>query len=368
VRRLLLALGLVLPLLAPAAARGDLRLGVQDDALLSASDPRGWALVGALRPAVVRFNVDWAAIAPTRPSVATDPADAAYRWDAVDRVVVGAAAAGAEPLLSVVDAPRWANGGRRGAVAPGRPADFGDFCAALATRYSGSYLPPGGAAPLPYVHRYTVWNEPNRGQYLRPQGRGGRLAARVEGELVRACQPAIHRSMPHALVALGPLASRGAQGGLAPLAFLRAYRAAGGPGTDAVALNPYLEQLRPVFAPHDRQPDGALTLRNLDQLEHALRRSSGHRVPVWLTEFSWRVADQPGLGDVTPRRQERLAAESVALVRRHYPYAELLVWFLLRDASPHGYWSSGLADWTLHRRPVFGLWAALDRRRPTPAR
>ena len=36
--------------------------------------------------------------------------------------------------------------------------------------------------------------------------------------------------------------------------------------------------------------------------------------------------------------------QTVELVRTHYPYVPLLVWFLLRDQGPHDYWRSGLVD------------------------
>ena len=93
-------------------------------------------------------------------------------------------------------------------------------------------------------------------------------------------------------MALGPLASRGAQGGIAPLGFLRAYRKAGGTQPDAVALNPYLDGLLPEYQPKEVQPDGAITLRNLDQLEAQLKVDYNRRVDLWLTEFAWRIGSR----------------------------------------------------------------------------
>ena len=84
-------------------------------------------------------------------------------------------------------------------------------------------------------------------------------------------------------------------------------------------------------------------------------------MPIWLTEFAWRTAPQPGLGVITPQRQAELAEQSVDLVRAHYPYAQMLVWFLLRDVSPTSYWRSGLVDSDNHKKPVFAVWARLAR-------
>ena len=117
---------------------------------------------------------------------------------------------------------------------------------------------------------YTVWNEPNRGQFLEPQGAHGFEAPKVMARLMAACSSSIHAAVPAAEVALGPLASRGGQGGIAPIAFLSRYRAAGGPRPDVVALNPYLGSLLPEYRADEQEDHGAITVRNLDRLENAL--------------------------------------------------------------------------------------------------
>ena len=309
---------------------------------------------------MIRYNVDWAGVARTRPASPASPADPAYDWVAPDGIVRNAARQGAQVLLTIVQAPTWANGGRPARFAPRDARDFGTFCRAVATRYSGHFVPAGATAALPAVTAFTVWNEPNRGQFFSPQGAHGFEAPRLMAGLMRSCAGAIHAVSPGAQVALGPLASRGGWGGIAPLAFLKRYRGAGGPRPDVVALNPYLESLLPVFRGDAREPDGAITIRNLDRLENALEDAYGESVPIWLTEFAWRTAGA-GLGGVTPQRQSELAEQSVDLVRDHYPYAEMLVWFLLRDVSPTSYWRSGLVDSANHKKPVFATWTRLAR-------
>src|SRR5262249_22096778 len=162
------------------------------------------------------------------------------------------------------------------------------------------YVPPGADQPLPRVTRFTAWNEVNRGQYFRPQGAA---APKRYAALYRSCANAIHTADPSATVAFGPLASRSAQGGLAPLDFLRAYRPAGGARPQAVAVNPYLENLLPAYRPHEVRPSGAITIRNLDVLERSLRAAYHRTVPVWITEFAIRGGAQPGLGTISPQRQ-----------------------------------------------------------------
>jgi LemA protein len=358
-RRMLIALALLVGVL-PATASAALDIGIQDDAFLSSAEPNAWPLARALRPDVIRYNVDWASVARARPERPSSPGDPAYDWSATDRIVRNAAAQGARVLLTIVQAPAWANGGAAARTAPRDARDYGTFCRTVAARYSGSFV-PAGATPLPRVSSYTVWNEPNRGQYLQPQGAHGLEAPRVMARLMRACADGIHAESPAARVALGPLASRGALGGIAPIAFLARYRAAGGPRPDFVALNPYSGDLLPSYRGDEREQDGAITLRNLDRLESSLHDAYGDSIPIWLTEFAWRTAQQPGIGLITPGRQAELAQQSVALVREHYPYAGMLVWFLVRDVSPTSYWRSGLVDSANRKKPVFATWTRLAR-------
>jgi hypothetical protein len=330
-------------------------LGIQDDALLASADPEAWTLVGALGPGVVRLQVIWPGPGKT------------MDWTATDRIVQGAADVGAEPLVTISPGKPGANGTAHAPNTPTNAAAFGDFCSQVALRYDGEFIPDtaqaadttDGAAvldtpPLPEVDRYSILNEPNRGQYVWPQGPAGQTAPRLAARLVAACLPALQDAEPDAQVALGPLASRGAQGGISPLGFLRAYRKAGGIEPDAVALNPYQDGLLPQYRPKEVQADGAITLRNLDQLEGQLKVDYKRNVDVWLTEFAWRLGNTPKLGNVTAARQAKLTRETLTLVRR-YPYVRIFTWFLLQDEH-QGYWKSGLVAANGVPRPAFKVW------------
>jgi hypothetical protein len=359
-----LASALVLALAVGAAvsavpAQAELQLGIQDDALLTSSEPNAWPFAQGLGPKVVRYNVAWDQIATTRPAFPDDPSDPAYDFKRSDEMAKQTAAIGAQSLFTIVNAPRWANGGKAPRYSPLDADAYGQFCGVVAWRYSGTYTPPGSLVPLPAVKSFTVWNEPNRGQYLLPQGPGGTTAATRFAALARACTEAVHAVSPDARVAVGPIASRGAQGGAAPIAFLETYLAAGGPRPDALALNPYMNGLVPAFRPDERPADGAITLRNLDQLEHWLSKAYGGSVPIWFTEFAWRTAPTPKLGTISPTKQADLLRRTVTLVRTHYPYAKLLVWYLVRDESPTSYWRSGLTTFDWQQKPAYGLYKAL---------
>lgn len=317
-------------------------LGLQDDALLTSAEPLAVPTVTALAPPLIRYNIVWSDIAPTKPAKPGNPADPAYVWTNADKLVALAASLHASVLLTIVNAPKWSNGGQTPEHAPTDPADFGAFCGAVAQRY-------------PTVGRFTIWNEPNRGQFLQPQGAGGAEAPKVLAGLAKACIPAIRAKSAHARVAIGPVASRGGQGGLAPIPFLAGYRAAGGPRPDAIALNPYLEGQPPLFVPTERPKDGAVTIRNLDWLEGILKAAYGGTMPIWLTEFAVRTVPP-----VTYVDQATQLRQTVELVRKHYHYVPLLIWFLLRDQGPHDYWRSGLVDTPWHRKPAFAVFKALE--------
>ena len=160
-------------------------LGLQDDALLTSAEPLAVPTVTRLAPKLIRYNIVWSDIAPTRPAAPGNPADPAYVWTNADKIVALAAKLGASLLFTIVDAPKWANGGATPEHVPTDPADFGTFCGVVAQRY-------------PTVGRFTIWNEPNRGQFLQPQGAGGTEAPRRLAGLAKACIPAIHAQSPDA--------------------------------------------------------------------------------------------------------------------------------------------------------------------------
>src|SRR4051812_18483752 len=104
--RVLVLAALALTLL-PAAAHASLRVGVQDDALLTSGEPNAWLLATSLAPGVVRYNVGWEHVAPQRPADSDDLEDPAYDWRASDGMAERIAELGAVALFSIVDSPGW---------------------------------------------------------------------------------------------------------------------------------------------------------------------------------------------------------------------------------------------------------------------
>jgi hypothetical protein len=135
----------------------------------------------------VRVIVPWAAIAPSPNSTkkpkftATDPNGyAAVNWAPYDNIVRAAQQYGLAVDFTVTGgAPRWAEGSKY-LGNPGESltflawqpnaADYGQFVQAVGTRYDGHFTPKGQSSPLPAVHFWAIYNEPNFGEDLGPQG------------------------------------------------------------------------------------------------------------------------------------------------------------------------------------------------------
>jgi hypothetical protein len=323
----------------------------QDNGLMLA-DPAGTLdRLRTLGVARVRMFVPWGAIAPDPTArqpppgfVGGDPgAYPAARWAIWDEIVRDAQARGIGVDFDLTaGAPLWATG-------PGAPkhsarvqwepsaGDFRLFVRAIGTRYSGSYDPitnslaPGNPDDLPRVDYWAIWNEPNYGPGLAPQGsHNGKVefSPWMYRNLVdaawRSLQETGHRGDT---ILFGDLAPRGTNNfgifsGMKPLRFLRAmycldaaYRQfrgtaaarrgcpTGAAGSrrfshDHPALfqatgfadHPYSQSSAPNV---EASPDPNFTsLAELSGLERALDRlqrsyGSRRRLPIYLTEYGY---------------------------------------------------------------------------------
>jgi hypothetical protein len=202
---LLLAAGLALAVTlgrpgTAVAARTQVAI-IEDPRILS--DPAGYlSRFRALGASTVRVILVWDFVAPHPRSqqipTGFDPSDpAAYPatgWAPYDQIVRDAQSDGMTVDLTVSGgAPRWAEGSGipPQGVSPYYAWEpnarlFGGFVHAAAERYDGSFTPAGAVAPLPAVHFWTLWNEPNFGQDLAPQA--------IDGSTVSVA-PMMYRSL-----------------------------------------------------------------------------------------------------------------------------------------------------------------------------
>lgn len=265
---------------------------------------------------MIRLNVVWRSIAPTRPANPGNPGDPAYNFGSLDPAVVDATSHGLKVMLNISTAPDWAEGKNRPAgVFPGswKPSAkaFGDFAHAVAARYSGRY------AGLPRVRSYEAWNEPNL-LFLEPQWRHGNKPASpsIYRRLLNAFYAGVKQAQPGAVViggATGPYGAPPGTGVMRPAVFLRnlfCLNARLKPTCrnrahlDAVSHHPIVSPLA-HGGPHHISPEHVplnpndIEISNFGEVRQILRaaerakrvRPGGHHA-IWATEFWW-FSDPP---------------------------------------------------------------------------
>jgi hypothetical protein len=338
-----------------------LLLGFQDDGSFRWSPDRQRLLsaASAAGARVLRTNVYWWQAAPTRPANARNPFDPAYRFADLDELLRNAQLRGLRILLTIWGTPAWANGGAGHNHPPTRASDLGDFAHAVAARYSGTH------AGYPFVPYYSVWNEPNLGQFLSPQfdGRGRAIAPALYARMYRAAYAGIKSASPTAAVAIGETSPRGrdyvevgtsqteSPGRFAQLLARQRPRL----HFDAWAHHPY--PTAPSLPPTQVARWPNVTLSQLPRFEAALR-TWFHRsdVPMWITEYAYQTSPPSTLG-VSYARQAQYLKQGLAMASSH-PWVRMLIWFTFRDTTGNA-WESGLLSETGARKPAFAAFGAV---------
>ena len=308
----LAACALVLLAAPGAGAATGVKFGIQDDA---------WLLHGAgtledrldrlerLGVDIVRFNLHWNTIEPTRGT---------QDWQAADEVLNGLRAHGISAVVGLVGSPRWANGGRTPNYAPAGTS-FGAFARAAATRYR-------------WVTRWLVWNEPNQARWLRPT-----TPAVYVRQILNPAYAAIHAANPRAKVAGGVTAPRGSSAGVSPVAWIRGMKAARA-RLDVYAHHPYPSTTRETPFSGGCAHCTTITMATLDRLLTEVGRAFGPK-RIWLTEYGY----QTGSFGVSQQRQAELIGQSALRVYRA-PRVDILIHYLVKDEPKSARFQSGLYD------------------------
>jgi polysaccharide biosynthesis protein PslG len=362
VRRAFFLVLLVASVLAPCGSAAErMVMGLQDDPSFRWS-PDSVAMLDraeATGVSLVRTVAEWRELAPTRPANPTDSFDPAYRLSDLDDFVRRAQQRGMEVLITVFGTPGWANGGQARNVAPTNVDDLRAFCQALADRYSGRH--PG----YPFVGRWSVWNEPNLGQFLRPQydAKGRIVSPRIYARLYRAAYAGIKAGNPLAKVAIGETSARGrdhpstkSSDTVSPGRFAELLAQADRKlRFDAWAQHPY--PTTPSMRPLQKVNWPNVTLTGLDLLESAVDRWFKRRnVPIWVTEYGHetRPAEPLGVSNATQAAYARTAVEFA----RQDPRVQVFVWFVFRDSSGST-WQSGFYASDDNAKVGLGAWTSL---------
>ena len=411
---------------APAlASKGQLSIFQDDKALRgSGGDARTKALaeLDGLGVDVIKVIANWRTMAPAgenKPAGfdGADPADySPDAWAPYDDLIREAQSRGMRVMVTLGGlAPDWASasGGIPGSKRPD-VGEFRKFVKAVGTRYSGSYvigsgggdtpgppppddpelpLPlPAQASPAqagttpPRVKLWSVWNEPNLGNWLAPQYAGGRpFAPHHYRRLVNAADAGLeassHGSDPMLIGELLPYGA--AQNRIRPLQYLREMACVNSrfrPFRGKKARKRGCDNFRPLpgagFAYHpytlaggpnvpaqhrDDAPIGYLPrlVKTLDKLGRK-NRIARNRMKVWVTEFGFQTSP-PDTFQSPIRKVPGFLGQSEWLSYRNPRVASHSQYLLYDEADTSGFqtgirFSSGKAKpgvYSAYRLPFF---------------
>jgi hypothetical protein len=347
----------------PAASR--MLVGLYDDAQIYGNTTWAFNQLRSLRAGIIRVTLEWPAVARRRPVRATDPADPAYNWTAVDRIVDEAAEKRIRVMLAIYGTPRWA--GRARNRVPRRARDLRSFATAAALRYSGTYVVKESEnepeRTLPAVRHWLAWNEPNNPLFLRPQWRMIKRRWRIQSavdyaKICSAVYSGVHATrLAGQKVGCGVTGPRGNDAprtnrpSTSPLVFMNALRRAGLRRMDAYAHHPYYghRSEKPTTVSRSKK---AVTLGNIRTLIRQVNRLWGRRTRVWITEYGYQTNPPDRLFGVSYRNQARYLQQAMAMARRTRRI-DTFIWFLIRDEGRLSGWQSGLMTRRGSRKPAY---------------
>ncbi len=284
-------------------------------------------------------------------------------WDRLDRLVESTERRGIELQLTLTGpVPTWATKTKRGHLNTPGAREFGRWVSAVATRYGDR------------VDLWSIWNEPNHPEFLKPQYKHGAPASpAIYRKLYRAAEKALH-GVPGGStdkVLFGETAPIGNQNLVSPLAFLRGAtclnssynktRSCAKLEIDGYAHHAYTRKDGPNF----RHPDeDDVSIGALDRLVAALDRAGRAGVidrgrSIYLTEFGIQSKPDPIAGVSLRRQAEYLAiSERIAYAN---PRVAAFSQYLMRDDQPrkgsrlerYSGFETGLKTSTGKRKPSY---------------
>lgn len=268
-------------------------------------------------------------------------------WDTYDRIVALAQEYGLELVVRLDLTPDWA--GSDASVLRSPPDDFmdyGDFVAAVASRYKGR------------VRYYQIWNEPN---LFFEWGRTPDAA-----EYVRLLRTAYQRAKaidPAIVVlsaALAPTLGTPDGKNESDLTYLqKMYDAGAGPYFDVLSAQGY----GLWTGPGDRRADpNQVNMSRVQLLREIMVRNGDSDKAIWISELGWDAVpldlpEPPLHGRVTEEQQARYTKAALQRVQEEWPWVGVVFYWHFRKVSDEArrneefYFRMVDPDFTL--RPVY---------------
>jgi hypothetical protein len=298
-----------------------------------------------------QMNLNWANVAPGRPSKPRDPSDPAYQWPPdVDYAIEQAGRNGIRVLLMPMFSPSWANGGNGGAYAPATGKDYADFVYAASRRY-------------PKVRFWLLWGEPTRAANFQPlpeRPQGGHLtsaqakAPRRYARLLDAGYGALKQASKKNVVIGG---NSFAAGDVRPAEWVTRLRLPNGrlPRLDLYGHNPF--SIRKPNLSNPPSSNGNQDFSDLRRFGRIVDRHFGRHVRLFLSEFalSTQARDSEFNFWVTQETQASWIAAGFKIARALGVHT--FGWVHLYDDPPppdgHPVTHSGLLDWEGRPKPGY---------------
>jgi hypothetical protein len=300
----------------------------------------------------LRVILRWKDVAPDgdiaiRPAFdATNPD--AYGWGQYEQLLNAARDRGWGVILTLSSpVPKWATASGRDTVTRPSPEEFRRFATAAGRKFGDQ------------ISTWSIWNEPNLPEFLRPQiSRGRAVGPTLYRELYQAGRAGLlDAGQAGDRILFGVTAPKGSTNRLAPIAFLRGalcldsrYRKRSGCArlqTEGVAHHAYTTRQGPSFIPANRDD---VTIRVISRLGAALDRAAragaiSPDLPLYLTEFGIQSVPDTFSGvSLLQQNEYRATSERIAREnRRVVAFSQ----YLLRDDDNtsdgrHGGFETGL--------------------------
>ena len=378
-RRCLIALAAVLAAAlvpAVASAKSNLQVGFLDNGYAGTYPQEFWTDAVALNVGFMRWDMQWSEMAVSQPTNPRNPEDPAYYFAQTDAFVQQAAAHGLQDrvMFTLWKTPTWATKARtaKNTQMPNLQ-QWRDFVAACATRYSGTYVPPGQTTPLPRVIAWETWNEPNANFAFRPQKAGSKYVSPANYvKLLNALKSEVSQAVPFKpIFVAGALYKQGSPGNPSPIDFMRGMKAAGAK-FDVLSVHPYNNTPRLGIrdgATQSKTNPNFIGVGNMSTFITLANQIFGRKYPIWITEFGLPTT-APGKTQYAASFQQQTSFAYDSILRlKALPQIERAAWFLVRDNVPSvGAWyTTGLEKSTGVHKPSYNTWiAATERLRASP--